>query len=474
MQQTYGVQDWVSRISQGELATLSGVVRHLQSIVNDDEVSLYEVSQVVLSDPTMTSRVLRIANSASYNPAGVSISTVSRATVILGVSAIRSICISVKIIDNLLSRHKHERLFRTLARCLHTAVLARRLWTRWRPTQAEEVFISALLLNLGEAVFWSLGDPAGARIEELLFAGRTMEEASSEVLGLTFSALGLELAKAWLLGELTQQVMSRTGGLSDASDVVLACDGLVKVWTEGNPDLRDGFYADLARLLKTDKEHVRQESEEAVSLLMEVADEFGVPELKPYLPSSARQAVGKPSLQPVRADPTLQLSILREMCLAVGEKANINTLVTMALEGLHRGVGLDRVVVAILSPDGKSCVARAAIGRVLPEWRDRFQFNLAAGDVPLIAAILQSGEARWIGQGGAVDISKLGKGGERLLLRAGQKIEAFVAPLCVNGKAIGFFYADCLPSGRVMQEADFAAFRHFTQQVTLSLSTARA
>lgn len=468
VESTYGLKAWIERISNEDLSTLAGTVCNLQSIIGDDEASLFEVSQAILSDPNLTSRVLRIANSANYNPTGISISTVSRATVVLGISVIRNLCISVKVIDELLSRSKHERLFSVMARSLHTAVLSRRLWAKWRGGQIEEVFIAGLLLHLGEAVYWSLDDITSGRLEERLYAGRTVDEACHEVLGIRFNELGLGLVRAWQLGDLTLEVHRRPRDPGPSAGLILLADRLVMTWHGADPDERAGIYRDMAKLLEGDPKAVAAECEAVIQLLPEVADEFGAPALKPYLPLGGMPVDCTVALSPLAGDQGLQLSILREMCLMSGERADLNALIAMALEGMHRGVGLDRVVIFIVSSDGKRLSARSAMGRIATGWKESFQFQLDKSSESFFGDCLKKGLSRWVGQEPASESQRLSDVAERLQVKAGQSFDAFLAPMVVGGKVIGAFYADCAPSGRQLKAEDFAAFRHFAQQVTLS------
>jgi len=47
----------------------------------------------------MTARLLRVANSPMYNLSGRAISTVSRAVVMLGFDAVRSLCLSIAVVE---------------------------------------------------------------------------------------------------------------------------------------------------------------------------------------------------------------------------------------------------------------------------------------------------------------------------------------------------------------------------------------
>ena len=70
---------------------------HTISILNKASSSETEglalVSNTILKDYSLTNKVLRLVNSAHYNRGGEKISTISRAVVMLGINAVRSITV---------------------------------------------------------------------------------------------------------------------------------------------------------------------------------------------------------------------------------------------------------------------------------------------------------------------------------------------------------------------------------------------
>jgi hypothetical protein len=62
-------------------------------------------------------------------------------------------------------------------------------------------------------------------------------------------------------------------------------------------------------------------------------------------------------------DSRLQLSILRELNSAIeSARCDFNVIMELVLEGLYRGVGMDRVVFALMTPDRRGLKAKYALG----------------------------------------------------------------------------------------------------------------
>ena len=159
-----GVQAWIERLNQSELPALASVVKDLQRLAEHEHASVQQLADVLLRDASLTSKVLRVGNSSYYNPSQETIKTISRAIVMIGFENVRLISLSVTLIDSLLARAPREQLLELLARSFHAAVQARNIAGYVLSRHEEEVFIAALLYNVGELAFWGCG---GEQVEEL-------------------------------------------------------------------------------------------------------------------------------------------------------------------------------------------------------------------------------------------------------------------------------------------------------------------
>src|ERR1700691_6304986 len=101
-------------------------------------------------DVALTSKILKLVNSSFYKPAGAgSISTISHAIVILGFDTIRNIAISLLLFDQMQNQDHARQLMEECARAILTGVLAKEVGTGMKAKNPEELFICAMLSNLG-------------------------------------------------------------------------------------------------------------------------------------------------------------------------------------------------------------------------------------------------------------------------------------------------------------------------------------
>ena len=80
-----------------QLPSLPSVVTKLIEVINSPESSAEDAASLIERDPALTSKMLRLANSAFYGmPRAVS--SVNSAVVILGFNAIRSLVLSASLV----------------------------------------------------------------------------------------------------------------------------------------------------------------------------------------------------------------------------------------------------------------------------------------------------------------------------------------------------------------------------------------
>ena len=460
--------DWLDRIDGMDLPLLGSVLGELRALAADADTSTYQLAEVILKDPNLTALVLRMANSAYYNPGALAITTVSRAIILLGVSGVLSIAVSAMVIESLADEQPRPRLLEALARSFHAAVQARNLASRLTHAQREEVFIAALLFNVGELVLWSMDDPRVAELDRRMTeTGGDLADLSKELLGISFSALNKSLAQQWELGEVLQSAQ-RAGQSATASQPVRAVVlGEQIAQALADPEAHDleqllEAAAELMGLSEADaKEQVRRTTDEAVR----VAEGFG---LHPLSDGLAYLDPGTEASDDAAFDPRLQLEILREASTMVVERADLNALLQVMTEGVQRGLKMDRVALLLVDERSQRLRAQQVVGRrgtQMTAWRNRLSVPLDA-DHNLFTALLAQPDLFCFDRHNA-EHQRLCRG---LLGQPLARSGFLVAPLAAAHRVIGFFYADRSLGRRSLDDEVVASFRHFAEYTTLCLT----
>lgn len=179
-----------------ELPPLPLVVQRLLSIVDDGTSSAKDVTRVLASDQALAAKVLKLVNSSFYG-FSKEISTITRAVVILGFSAVRNLAIGLSAADVL----KHARgdidWDGFWSHGLASAAGAQALAKRTGYPEPEEAFIAGLLHDIGHFVMSiTLPEEYGELLKD---TDGNLLELETERMGMTHCEVGIRLLEHWKL-----------------------------------------------------------------------------------------------------------------------------------------------------------------------------------------------------------------------------------------------------------------------------------
>ncbi len=472
------LDSWVKRLEERQMPAFARVARSLTGVSEHGAGSATDMARVILKDATLTARVLKIANSIMYSPAGKRINTVTRAIVVLGFNAVRGLALSVSLIESLAEARQRERVSREMARAFHAAVQARDIAERRGDESPEEVFIAALLHNLGRIAFWSFAAEQADELEAALAEdGAVPEQAEREVLGFEFKDLSLGLSRAWRLSGLLEEVLENEPNAGPRVTSVVVAHELAAAVEQGwdSVEVKD-VVQELCGLLRLAPESAKQVVQENARQARKIASSYGLsragtqiplPEKEP-IPAEA-DAVDEPEskVEYHEPDPMLQLQILRDIAVAVESDVDVSVFIDTVLEGIVRSIGMDRVVLALVSHDRRVLSARQTLGWDAELMKNEFRFEVGPPADDLFGYVLAEETPQWVGPHSSSDLRR------RVPARLNELARErpfFVSPLVIGGRSLGVVYADRKPSGRDLDGELFGSFRHFCQQAALGIA----
>jgi HD-like signal output (HDOD) protein len=188
--------------SRGIPALEDSIMMILDSL-NDDKKSIKEIVKPIVSDFTITQKVLKLANSAMYAPFSKSVSNISDALLVLGQDAISHIVLSVSVISSLDSDENNE-----LSKTILASEIAR---TVCPENLMEEASVASLMGNLGRLLVDKYMPDELKAITEKINNGMSPENAEKAVLGMTILELGIGVAKRWKLPSPIIATLDGTG-----------------------------------------------------------------------------------------------------------------------------------------------------------------------------------------------------------------------------------------------------------------------
>lgn len=471
-----------AKMNMGELPAMAQNVQELISLTNNSRAAAYELSKVILKDYSLTNKVLQVVNSAYYS-LGRPVISISRAVTVLGFDAVRDLAMAIALFEDFIKTGvEKEGITKILTRSFLSALQARKLAAEQSCNLIpEEAFICTLLHSLGKIIVCIYLPEVYREIELRVSNGMTEAAAARQLLGdLTYDQVGTEVAAFWNLSdkiiasmdpdpaeprdpydslgylknistfsnrlmeyicddkEIGPLIGRYAGILSVTQDKVLE---LVNKTVDASEDMSDSIRSGLAKLkirsrlrgieadLKNPDKAARQKrrmvaedagSSAAMGVRIAAEDGGGVEELD-ELPISQDKSVN---------------DFIRDITETLMGPFNLNDFYINLLEGLYRGIGFDRVLLAVLSvqPTRRVLLGRFGLGEIDPAGISQFEHDLA-----LTAHVIP--KALGACKDMAIPPNTQDAFPDNLKYLVKDRA-VYLFPICIDGKPIGLIYLD--------------------------------
>lgn len=480
------------------LPAMSGHVQELISLTQSSRSAGYELSQVILKDYSLTNKVLQVVNSAYYS-LGRPVNSISRAVTILGFDAVRELAMAIALFEDFVkSGTEKDLISKILTTSFLSAMQARDLAVEKNlNVMPEEAFICALLRDLGKIIVCIYLPERYRKIEALVEQGRDEDEAAKEVLDdVTLPQVGKEVGAFWNLSENVIAAMtSRPPEPKNKNDKTAYLANLAAFTNALTSHVSRGQRID--KLIRRHGEMLQVGPEESLDLLGRSVDasedissairyglsklqirnslrrtvaelhrpkkdakgkdllEFGEPEAAAAGGGGPAQDDESPAgeeleqeereqakqkeievLDDAQASPNKSVNdFIHEITETLMGPININEFYVNLLEGMYRGIGFDRVLLAILTIQGGRYLLRGrfGFGELDREGIHGFEYDLAwPGVIP--QAIKKCKDM-------AIPPDSPAAFPEQLQhLVAGRTV--YLLPICLDNKPIGLIYLD--------------------------------
>ncbi len=195
---------------KSDFPALSNTITTINRVTGSDDEGAVALSNSILKDFALTNKLLRLVNTAYFGQYGGTISTVSRAVVILGFDRIRSVAMTLILMEHLQNKAQAMQLKEDVVAGYFSALLARELVSKAGIRDGEEVFICTMFHDLGRLLACFYLPEEAEQIGNLVKQGAIDEkQAAFKVLGLSFEELGIGVARAWNFPERMVQSMRK-------------------------------------------------------------------------------------------------------------------------------------------------------------------------------------------------------------------------------------------------------------------------
>jgi len=463
MSQTPDNKDaWLRRLQQTSLPSFSDSIKKLSN--SDSFVGSHssELSRTILKDPSLTASVLKLANSAQFNSFGNPIRTVSRGVMLLGHKTIKEICTSCLLLESFLKDGASDTLKSVLARSFHAAVQAKEIANIRGDKDVEEIFISALLLNVGEISVYSSFTRSDGTVKKLVAGYPFAGGKEKDIIGCYFSELTRSLCSSWGIAPMISETLS--GNYSETSvcrSILLANSLAVACEKQGIDIAIDSHIKTISRYCKIKPDELGERLVSASESSKKSLQGFGLKLAGINEPVLTNKKV---ATFEVLVDKSNQLDAIQELSFLVQDKFDINLALQLLLEGLSRGASFSSCLIGLLNPQRTRLSAKHAIERSSNHVRQGFDFSCMSQIPEVQQKILTNRDVLLFD-----DFREKGK--TRLeIIKQLDHSNSIWGPLTVENKVIGCIYADNGSSGEEISEQQISAFKLFVYQAKSNLS----
>ena len=435
----------LTRVRQrGDLPGFAKVVSAIVGAMQGEDDREFSMTRTVLSDPALTQRVLRLANSAMYSAFGQSINTVSKAVIVLGTETIGHLALGLKLIDGLSVASLGTSSTRIeMEKAVLAGKIARQVASSSTRRDTEEAVVCSLLHSLGRLMVSFYLPEHWQQIQQEITENSAAEgDAVVAVLGLPLDEIGRLIAKRWgLPSELVESLKEMPPRVANLENEPLEhADWLAAVSTMSTrcaTVLCEDKNASVSALTSNYAEMLGLDP----SVLLAAVESAHVP-ADESTAERAKQEEAETQMTLPLGKPADSINILKRGVSDLrGDLISTSTgqLMTVALETVYQGLGLSRAVAFLRNHDEGKYIARMCFGECMEDMLPRLSFN-DAYQPDVFHAALANNKMIFVEDALAAGfISKLPRWWREEMSSSRSFV---ILPLMLNFHPVGFIYGD--------------------------------
>jgi HD-like signal output (HDOD) protein len=435
---------WERVRRQGDMPGFTRAVQAVLASLRGEDEDDFSMTRTVLSDPVLTQRVLRLANSGMYAAFGQRVDTVSKAVLVLGTDAIGHLALGLKLVEELgKTRPDSAQAHVEMEKAVLAGMVAREVAASHDMREPEAAVVCAILHSLGRMMVTYYMPEHWQMLEqrtELIGA----DDAEHEVLGLSLEAVGRAAAEHWGLPRKLVATM-RTVPPGERIDKVGHEDWLAAIGT---------MSARCAESLWNDDEAGAAEVRElaaaygpmlgiAPQRILDAVDQAKADAIEdltiaPLARPQQQREVAEERVRRRTAGNRVMMAGVTELREALAQGAQTRPL-ELGLEAMHRGLDFSRSLAFVHNRREALYVPRMGLGAGVEAMAPRLRFG--DGYEPTVFhAALRSDQLIFIDNPGDPAFAERLPAWWKAQLADARSF--VILPLCVRGVPAGFLYGD--------------------------------
>lgn len=241
---------------KGDLPTLPAIVTRILQIIFNEESSIKDISKIVRLDSALTSKVLRVVNSAAFS-LPKQISTLDHALAILGLETLKKILLSLSIFDTIFQEEKADSFFNKSYFWRHSlavANVAQNIALGLHYEHPDEAYVAGLLHDVGKVIMEQMFEEDYTNYLNKLTINPTIMSIRSEdeYLSVNHALIGKLALEKWDLPESLQKAVELHHGTNEKdNEIIDDLTAIVSVadficWTQALGSFKIFFHPTLA------------------------------------------------------------------------------------------------------------------------------------------------------------------------------------------------------------------------------------
>jgi HD-like signal output (HDOD) protein len=192
-------QLWECTRRRGDMPGFAKAITAILGAMRGEDEQEFNMTRTVLSDPVLTQKVLRLANSGMYSAFGQHVNTVSKAVLVLGTEAIGHLALGLKLIEELAATSADTTIAHIeMEKAVLAGIVAQQIAYAAESRHGEEAVVCSMLHTLGRMMLTFYMPERWHELQRVADQSeRKVDEAAPDLLGLSLEEVGHAAAMHW-------------------------------------------------------------------------------------------------------------------------------------------------------------------------------------------------------------------------------------------------------------------------------------
>jgi diguanylate cyclase (GGDEF)-like protein len=323
------------------LPSVPAVVLEVLEICQDEDVSIGQVAKVLIRDPALSGKILKVANSPYYGVRS-QVTTIERAVTILGINATLSLALSFSLVRGLQRKKSigfdhHAYWLRSVISATASRVIG--IWVN--AANHDELFLAGLLQDIGILVLnEAMPDSYGQLVHNSGGDHNALAELERQEYGSDHAAVGAWLIERWNLPNNLQMSAAYSHGIENKTEeddlpifckCVLLANYITAIWTQPETTAATSFAKNKSvDLFKMTSEQFEKILQDIANILPEVTENLeiniGGEEFVQRVMDQARAALVELSLHAYRTVHEIEMQAKRDELTSLANRSFLNEI----------------------------------------------------------------------------------------------------------------------------------------------------